>query len=141
MKKCTVCKTWKSMDEYFNSKRSKDGKGYRCKSCDKKVRAKSRSRSKATQDGYRRRQVAFAHGITVDDYDRMFDNQDGKCAICGTTNPHGEGSNSTYLKNLSIDHCHKTGRIRGLLCNKCNRGIGLLQDDSELLQRAIEYLK
>ena len=140
MKRCPVCKTWKPLDEFFNLKKSKDGKGYRCKKCDKEVRAISRSKSPKTQEGYRRRKIARDHGITMDDYDRMIKEQGGKCAICGTTNPHGEGSVATYLKYLSIDHNHETGEIRGLLCNKCNRGIGLLQDDIIILQKAINYL-
>lgn len=59
----------------------------------------------------------------------MFNQQDGRCAICG----------SQGVK-LCIDHCHKTGKIRGLLCNYCNTAIGSLFDDPEIMKKAIEYV-
>ena len=59
--------------------------------------------------------------------------QGGKCAICGTQYVLG-------LKRLALDHCHETGRIRGLLCGSCNRGLGLFRDNPERLRKAIEYL-
>ena len=59
--------------------------------------------------------------------------QDGKCAICGTTSTGNR-------KAFHVDHDHKTGKVRGLLCSNCNTGIGNLRDDIGLLNRAIEYL-
>ena len=78
------------------------------------------------------------YGITLEEYDRLFFLQSGRCAICG-----GEETSTIkgVVKRLSVDHCHDTGRIRGLLCNSCNRGIGLLKDSVEVLSSAIEYLK
>ena len=69
----------------------------------------------------------------------MLQRQDGKCAICGHL-PHGE---DTYrlAKNLAVDHDHITGRVRGLLCDKCNRGLGHFNDNVLLLQKAISYLQ
>jgi hypothetical protein len=64
----------------------------------------------------------------------MLQEQDYKCAICGNED-EVEG------RRLAIDHCHDTGHVRGLLCGKCNRGLGLFYDDEELLQNAIKYLK
>ena len=58
-----------------------------------------------------------------------------QCQICGRCDGDDNGA------KLAVDHCHKTGKIRGLLCNRCNRGIGFLQDDVNLLQQAIEYLR
>ena len=71
--------------------------------------------------------------MTEADYDRMFNEQDGKCAICATSTPGTTGV-------FAIDHDHKTGVVRGLLCRSCNVGIGNLGDDSERLLRAVEYL-
>jgi Recombination endonuclease VII len=76
-------------------------------------------------------------GITVADYNRIHNEQDGVCKICRrpeTTLCHGS------LMSLSVDHCHATNRVRGLLCNTCNRGIGLLGDDPEVLRAAANYL-
>mgnify|MGYP000094078581 FL=1 len=64
----------------------------------------------------------------------MLEAQDYKCAICGNED-EVEG------RRLAIDHCHSTGDVRGLLCGKCNRGLGLFYDNQELLNKAIQYLK
>lgn len=73
------------------------------------------------------------YGLAVEDFNELFVEQDGKCAICGI-------HQSELKQSLGIDHCHKTNKIRGLLCNKCNRGIGYLGDDVENLRMAILYL-
>jgi hypothetical protein len=73
-------------------------------------------------------------GITLEQYDEMFLKQEGKCAICGT-------HQSKLKLTLAVDHNHITNKVRGLLCNTCNRGIGYLHDDIELLQKSIDYLK
>jgi hypothetical protein len=78
-------------------------------------------------------------GITVNDYLRMYHEQKGVCKICGKEETVKNGP-SGKLKDLSIDHCHKTNVIRGLLCNNCNRAIGLLNDDVNVLKSAIQYL-
>ena len=81
----------------------------------------------------RRTNLLSRFGMTEADYDRMFNEQDGKCAICGTSTPGTSGV-------FAIDHDHKTGAVRGLLCRSCNVGIGNLGDDSERLLRAADYL-
>lgn len=81
------------------------------------------------RDGIIRRQ----YGITLDEYNQMLENQDYKCAICGNED-EVEG------RRLAIDHCHTSGKVRGLLCGKCNRGLGLFYDTATLLQNAISYL-
>lgn len=76
------------------------------------------------------------YGITYDNYLEMHNKQNGKCALCG-----GEGfkmkPNSVALV---VDHCHATGRVRGLLCHNCNRALGLLKDNKEVLRKAIDYV-
>lgn len=81
------------------------------------------------RDGVIRRQ----YGITLGDYEQMLVEQDFKCAICGNED-EVEG------RRLAIDHCHDSGEVRGLLCGKCNRGLGLFYDNEDLLQNAIQYL-
>lgn len=73
--------------------------------------------------------------IHKDHYKVLFDLQNGKCKICGADS----GSNGRGDK-LAVDHCHATGHIRGLLCHKCNTALGLMQDSTETLQAAINYL-
>ncbi len=80
------------------------------------------------------------YGITVEEYDALLARQGGVCAICGQGEPNAHGRTGKQFK-LSVDHCHDSGRIRGLLCQKCNRAIGLLGDDVNLLHKAIDYLE
>ena len=72
------------------------------------------------------------YGLTIDDYEELYRKQKGKCAICGTA------ERSRRNQRLCVDHDHKTGKIRGLLCDNCNRGIGLLK---EAVFKAFQYLR
>jgi hypothetical protein len=75
------------------------------------------------------------YGISRADYDAMHDAQGGLCAICRRS-PVGRGK----VDILVVDHCHETGEVRGLLCGNCNIGIGLLDDDPQVIRKAAEYL-
>lgn len=70
------------------------------------------------------------YGITIDDYERMFEEQGGKCWIC-----------KQKKKKLSVDHNHKTGKVRALLCTNCNTSLGKMKDSIQILENAISYLK
>lgn len=76
----------------------------------------------------------LAYGISEQEFNELAEKQQYKCAICTTNAPGGKG-------NWHVDHDHSNGKIRGLLCHKCNTGIGLLNDDPELLRKAILYLE
>lgn len=78
-------------------------------------------------------------GITLDQYYEMYNNQFGLCKICGK--PEESKGSSGAIKMLAVDHCHKNGVVRGLLCQKCNVALGSFNDDIEILQSAIDYLK
>ncbi len=78
-------------------------------------------------------------GITVEEYDFLVGLQNSLCTICDK--PETQLNKKGTPRDLSVDHCHKTGRIRGLLCASCNLGIGHFKDDIELLKRAINYLE
>lgn len=82
-----------------------------------------------------RARVLRVYGITADDYDRKLGEQQGKCAVCRTTDPgHGH-------KVFVVDHDHASGHVRGLLCRNCNSAIGLLQDDPKVIAAAAAYVK
>lgn len=72
--------------------------------------------------------------IRVPDYDKMFEQQKGKCAICGSTD--SKHNSDTFC----VDHCHTTNKVRGLLCVNCNAGIGSLKESPELFNNALNYL-
>ena len=77
------------------------------------------------------------YGITSENYNKMYDEQEGCCYICGI---YKEKEGNRY-NVLCVDHDHEIGKVRGLLCHRCNKAIGLLEDDEQLLLKAIEYLK
>lgn len=80
------------------------------------------------------------YGIRVDEYERMFAQQGGVCAIC---RGHETMASNTVgmVARLAVDHCHATGKIRALLCNQCNRGLGRFRDDINLMEAAVAYLR
>lgn len=86
----------------------------------------------------RSKRLQKLYGITLAEYDLMFESQDGKCAICNL--PESEMSKSGYLKPLAVDHCHTTNKIRSLLCSQCNKAIGAFKDSPDLCIKAAEYL-
>ena len=74
------------------------------------------------------------YGISLQDYNRMFAEQEGCCAICHT-------HQSQFKRAFAVDHCHDTGKVRALLCLNCNTGIGKFNDNTEFLRMAIDYLE
>lgn len=143
LRKCTVCKLEKPLEDYYNSSSDrKHGKGYRCKPCDKIEREKNRQKnSKGTKLGYRRRALMWKYGLTLEQYDELLLKQGGVCAVCGTNNPLGEGNSHDKLSfSFAVDHCHDSGRVRGLLCNACNRGLGFFRDNPQFVLQAFKYI-
>ncbi len=78
-------------------------------------------------------------GLTQDEYEQMLEQQNGRCCICGRKDHYADADGR--LRRLTIDHDHRKGHVRGLLCRSCNRGLGLFRDDPKLLGKAMEYLK
>lgn len=143
MKRCTICGESKDFSHFYKSTRYKDGYGYRCKPCDAEVRRRSRNGEggKGTRDGFRRRNLMERYGLTVEEYSDKLAEQDHKCAICGTDNPDGEGQKpKKQAKSFAVDHDHANGKVRGLLCNLCNRALGFLQDNPTVVKAAWVYL-
>ena len=134
MKVCTKCKEEKPLGEFrIRVSRGNDARHSWCKSC---VKGTNKDRSTDKEREYK---LKYNFGITMLEYDRMLKDQGSVCKICG--NPEVAKSNSGVTKRLAVDHCHDTGKIRGLLCQDCNIGIGKLKDNPVLLQKAMDYLK
>lgn len=156
MKTCRSCGQSKSRDHFYNYPRARDGLASYCKPCAgaKAKEWKTANRERAAEYGrrwreanpdrvseYRQRWGGYKraarlrekYGLTVEDYEALLGQQGGVCALCGGIEECG--------KLLAVDHCHETGRVRGLLCNRCNRGIGYFKDDPDALIRAASYLR
>ena len=135
--KCTVCKEEKSLLEFPMRKTHRPGKPVsQCTACrvayNKAYRAKNKTKVLEIE---RKSKLKMTYGITVEQYDALLSKQDGKCAICAAKKPGGR------TKMFFIDHCHSTGKVRGLLCMRCNTGLGLFLDNPKFLLNAISYLK
>lgn len=97
------------------------------------IRAKNKAWREANPDKCRCSDLRKNYGITLEEYNQRLAEQDYSCKICNTTEPGHRGT-------FHVDHNHITGAIRGLLCHRCNTGIGLLQDSPTLLLSAHRYL-
>lgn len=95
---------------------------------------KDQCRREVASDKHYRR----SYGVGVKWVQEQLDLQDWKCAICKTS---GFKMREDHVSGMNLDHCHKTGRARALLCHNCNRGLGLLQDDPWILRRAADYVE
>lgn len=107
-----------------------------CKRCSyQSARAWKAQNPKAWDRSARKSHLKTKYGITPAQFDEMLRNQNGRCAIC-----MDEVAGDSRGFRPHIDHCHSTGRVRGILCSRCNKGIGSLRDDAEIVQRALSYL-
>ena len=104
-----------------------------------KARYYRKNKSKA-----RGHQLKYKFGITLEEYNRIDQSQGGVCAICegvNDTRTKGTTSGKNVKISLAVDHNHKTGKVRGLLCGNCNTSLGSFKDNPALLRKAIEYLE
>jgi coenzyme F420-reducing hydrogenase gamma subunit len=122
LKTCALCEETKNLTEFSKNTRYKDGLYKHCKKCHYEVYGRS--------SHYRR-----TYGITQEDYNILLSNQGYKCFGCGSA-----GSNEK-IGRLFVDHCHTTGKVRGLLCQGCNFAIGAVKDNTETLKNLIQYLE
>ena len=135
--KCNKCETWLPEDrDNFQFRRDANGFRPTCKPCLKEAKSKY-YKEDLNQEERKNSELKRIYGIEMVQYTELLESQDMGFAICGTKEPFGK---SDRFKFFSVDHCHDTGKIRGLLCNHCNRGIGMLGDKSEIVYNAYKYL-
>jgi endogenous inhibitor of DNA gyrase (YacG/DUF329 family) len=99
-----------------------------------------RETTKSWTDKEIRLRLKTKYGLTPEQYQRMMEDQNHSCAICGKKDL-AQRSKGKTRQPLVVDHCHTTGKVRGLLCSHCNRGLGFLNDSADLLQKAANYLQ
>jgi len=131
---CSDCKITKPNKDFYKTKRKelKRGRFYTCycKEC-----RNNYSRSKYNSSETRRLFLVNRNfGLDKEDYEDLYRKSNGSCAICNV-------KEEELSQRLSIDHNHITGQVRGLLCSKCNSGLGLLKDNIDILNNAIKYLE
>ena len=136
-KLCSRCHEIKPIDAFY--RRKVDGGAYRgpCKDCVLISMRDPVIRQRVAAN--KRRGILALYGMSDVDYAKMLVDQNGKCAICDKEETSIHSLTGTMF-SLSIDHDHTTGKVRGLLCNRCNRAIGMLGDDVDTLLKAVDYL-
>lgn len=138
MKTCKTCGEEKPLDQYHKMKKAKDGLQHFCKPCNNQIQRDRRAKKLDQHQAYMKNwQLQNKYGITLDDYNTMAQSQEGLCAIC--RQPQRGGNDRT--RELVVDHDHVTGKVRGLLCTSCNRGLGFFGDRAELLRNAADYIE
>lgn len=134
MKVCTKCGIEKPLEEYYKDRVKLDGLRNSCKDCDKLKSHLWRQKDKEqTCICWRKSKLKNKYGITNEQYEEMKLSQNNKCDICGKALGFGHLS--------AIDHCHKHGHVRGLLCRDCNLALGFLKDSISVTEAALAYLK
>jgi hypothetical protein len=119
VKRCTTCKINKKNSEFYNNPSRKDKLHNECILC-------LNIRSKKSQ-------LKNRYNLTIEQKDNLILQQNNCCAICG--------EKFVSSKHTHVDHCHKTNKIRKILCTSCNTGLGCFNDDQERLKKAIDYLE
>lgn len=161
MKKCSKCNEDKPLTLFYKDKNGKGGHRAVCADCDiRKAKIWNVSNKEAHVEHERRHRtdnkdsvksnkqkyitnnpksiknsaLKFSYGITIEQYQVMLKSQQESCAICNI-------NQSELTKALCVDHCHKTGKIRALLCRQCNSALGFIKENIEAAQKLVEYIK
>lgn len=150
MKECSKCKAIKNIERFSPSKTSKSGYKSWCKDCENAdrrrhyyenkerllVKAKiwRKDNPELVKEIKRKTVLKTNYGITIEQWNALLLKQNDCCAICVK-------HYSEFKTRFAVDHCHKTGKVRGLLCMHCNQALGKFEDSIENLESAIDYLK
>lgn len=122
---CSSCSRYLSFESFHYDAHSKVKLSQYCADC-KKKRYSNKSKDERRDNWYR-----YEYGVSLDDFNQLLEEQGYKCAIC----------KKSSKENLHVDHNHTTGEVRGLLCSKCNRGLGHFDESLDYLEAASNYLK
>lgn len=137
-----MCHRLLPLASFHADRRVRSGLQRRCKHCKNAASYESRRRHDPPSNSYRARRginIATRFGITHDDYDQLLAAQGGVCAICQKPETR-RLSGDRETSRLAIDHCDELG-VRGLLCLRCNVGLGHFRDNPDLLDAAATYLR
>ena len=139
-KRCPKCKKRKPLSSFYKSKSIKSGFRCWCKLCSRKADKKYVKNPIKNRVTNRKSVLKIRFGLSLADYDYMLEKQNGVCAICGKLETKKSHYNDAIVR-LSVDHNHKTGKVRGLLCRRCNVVLGQTEENIEILLDMVKYLK
>jgi hypothetical protein len=140
IKYCPECKIRKPISEFLYNNAARDKVDFFCIDCKKKLAKRYRQTPEDRRKYYQKRKRDIINsrllrnfGITLEQYEKKLEEQNGKCEICGLTPIENK-------KSLAVDHDHNSGRVRGLLCNNCNVAVGFLKDNVDKAKKMTEYI-
>ena len=139
MRTFKICNEAKPLTEFYQTVRNGEPYGYhgKCKSCYVKKQQENYDPIKKRDENLKR-----VYGIGIEEYNTLLEKQNNRCAICESTDPKGRKSGrGGGVDVFYVDHDHKTGNVRGLLCNICNRTMGYVGENSNVLEEMIKYLQ
>jgi hypothetical protein len=129
MKTCGGCGKTKPLSEFY--RRGESGRQARCAECQvAKSKAWKEANPDRTRDQYKNKNLMKLYGISLAEYNEMFEDQKGRCAIC-----------EEHYPVLCVDHCHVTGRVRKLLCSCCNASLGQLRENERIVENLLNYIR
>lgn len=150
---CAKCKKTKDLNGFYKNKGEPLGYSYTCQPCaleyNKIWRSENKKRSaKIVQDWKDRNpekvytgKLRREYNISFEEFQIILKNQNSMCSICLIKIEKPYIAKKLNIESVYVDHCHKTNKIRGLLCQHCNTGIGFFRDNIEIMKNAINYLK
>jgi hypothetical protein len=135
LKVCSKCKIEKETSAFHKDKQHSDGFNSQCKSCKREFRlAWNAKHPESRKQTYFKHDLKRHYGISVEQYNTMFNAQNGCCASCGIVQDQ-------MKRKFAVDHDHQTGVVRALLCDRCNPALGYMQDSLEMIEQLAAYLK
>lgn len=135
LKECTKCKKRRQLLKFYSDSSKLDGLDSWCMYCRIKYKRVNKFKIiKRRNKVARSYQLRHHYGMSEKDYNSLYKKQSGKCGICSQ-------HSRSFTRILCVDHCHKTGVVRGLLCYKCNAALGGFKDNKKLLLKAINWLE
>lgn len=136
MKQCSKCLENKPLTDFYEHKGARTSPGYRNPSCKTCLAKQSKAWAKNNPDKVKkirqRSKLKEKYDVSIEEYELLYKEQAGHCYLCLQIPKRNRA--------LNVDHCHTTGRVRKLLCDKCNMALGLINDDKELLLKMVNYL-
>lgn len=137
MKTCNRCKKHQPFSNFSPRKDRKNGHRSYCKPCSVNMTMEQDSKNPKAKKG---RWIKYAYGLSYNEYTKMLQKQNNVCAICFESEINID-PRTKEIRNLAVDHCHISGKIRGLLCARCNTTLGKCEENISILENAIKYLK
>ena len=141
-KRCSKCKVSKPLTDFHKGKKYEDGRQHRCKDCAKQFTQPAtiswrKNNPESLKQSTQRTKIRLKYGLTIQETLNILDLQGGKCAVCSKEISFDAKEKANIPH---VDHDHKTGIVRGLLCLTCNTGLGMFGDSEDLLEAAKIYL-